>query len=85
MPSVTVKNETKTRLLISVFNKGDSGVPFSTGWVEAGQSSALDTGKFDEISLGMQVQDGGRWIGDDPKNPPYFKPNTTVTAICRLQ
>lgn len=81
MPSVTVKNDTNTRLLFSVFNKGDSGVPFTAQWIDAGQSADMNTGKFNEVGVGVQIQEGGRWFGGDPKDPPYYTPGTTVSTL----
>lgn len=84
MPTVTINNDTRTRMLFSIFRKGDNGIPFKAGWVEAGQSANLETGKFDDIGIGMQIQEGGRWVGGDPANPPYYKPGSTVTASQRF-
>ncbi|MFC0339349.1 hypothetical protein [Paracoccus niistensis] len=84
MAYVTVNNDTNSRLLFSIFNKGDSGVPFHAQWIDAGQSGQMNIGKFNEVGVGVQIQEGGRWIGGDPKDPPYFGPQSTVSALSIL-
>jgi hypothetical protein len=82
--AVRIRNKSNLRLLFSVFNAGDNGVPFDTQWIEGGKDADLQTGEFKKISVGMQAQEGGRWIGSDPKDAK-FDPGDTINAVCRLE
>lgn len=78
---ITVKNNSKTKVLFSCFNKGDNGIPFDTKWIDAGKEGSLKPGSFQSLSIGAQVQEGGRWVGGDPKDPPYVNFNGTVNFV----
>jgi len=78
--SIKVINKSKARLLFCDFNAGDNFVPFDSTWVEPGGTGELKVGNFKSLGIGVQAQEGGRWIGDDPKNPPYATPGQTVTV-----
>lgn len=84
MANTNIDNSTGTRLPFSVFNQGDNGIPFSAQWIEPGKSGVLDTGDFDNISVGMQAQEGGRWIGADPAKTS-FSPSAKIKAIAKLE
>jgi hypothetical protein len=76
---ITVKNNSNTKVLFSCFNKGGNGIPFDTKWIKAGDTGSLKPGSFQSLSIGAQAQEGGRWIGGDPKDAPYVNFNGTVT------
>lgn len=78
--SITIKNPSPTAVIVSVFNAGGGGIPFSAQWVDGNNGSAtLDTGSFASVGVGVQAQEGGRWIGGDPTAAPYATPGQTVT------
>ncbi|UTM59024.1 hypothetical protein L4174_020115 [Photobacterium sp. CCB-ST2H9] len=77
--TIKIVNDSDTRVLFSNFNAGDNFIPFDTLWLDPGKSGELKTGNFNALSIGAQVQEGGRWIGGDPKNKPYATPGDTVT------
>lgn len=79
MASVTVINKSNTKLLFSLFNKGDNAIPKDTKWINGENPGDLDAGGFNEVGIGVQAQEGGRWIGGDPKNPPYTNAGGTFT------
>lgn len=76
---VKVVNKSHTKLLFSDFNAGDNGIPFHAKWIEADSEGELNAGNFNSLSIGVQAQEGGRWIGGDPKDPPYAVKGGTVT------
>jgi hypothetical protein len=66
---IRIKNDSGLRVIFSIFNQGDNGIPFDHAWVEGGGNYAdLNTGTFKIVSIGVQSQEGGRWIGKDPKD-----------------
>ena len=77
--NITVANKSATRLLVCDFRAKDNGIPYDTTWLEPGATGSLKTGDFTSLSIGCQVQEGGRWIGGDPADPPYASPGQTVT------
>jgi hypothetical protein len=79
MSDIKVINNSDTRVLFSDFNAGDNGIPFDAKWIEAHSTGSLKVGNFKSLSIGAQAQEGGRWLGGDPKDPPYAIPNGTVT------
>lgn len=76
---IAVHNRSNTKLLFSCFKAGDNAIPYDTTWIEAGKDGELKTGDFASLSTGVQVQEGGRWIGGDPKDPPYTNAGGTLT------
>ncbi|HEX7193158.1 MAG TPA: hypothetical protein VF381_16420 [Thermoanaerobaculia bacterium] len=74
-------NTSAGRLLVCCFNAGDNAIPFDATWVDAKGTGELKVGNFVSLSIGMQAQEGGRWIGGDPKDPPYATPGQTLTLI----
>jgi len=82
--TLSVTNDTGTRLLFSIFNSGDAGIPFYADWIEPEKTSALKTGDFKKISLGIQAQEGGRWIGKNPADQK-FDPNVKLTVSLDLK
>jgi hypothetical protein len=77
---ITVKNVSDTKLLFSSFNAGDSAAAFDTVWVEPNSEGELKVGAFKALSVGAQARPGGKWLGGDPKEPPYAVPGGTVTV-----
>jgi hypothetical protein len=77
--SITVVNKSKTDLIFSDFNAGDSGVPFDHTWVKANSKGELKVGGFSSLGVGVQAQSGGVWLDGDPKAPPYVTPGQTFT------
>lgn len=69
--TIKIKNTTDLPLLFSIFNEGDNGIPFYASWIKAGSSHDMKTGDFKVVSIGVQAQEGGRWIGKDPKNTSF--------------
>jgi hypothetical protein len=78
MAVVNVNDMSETKLLLSDFNKGDNAIPFDTKWIGPGPGT-LKAGDFDTLGIGVQAQEGGRWLGGDPKDPPYVKAGGTIT------
>ena len=76
---IKVVNDTDTKLLVSAFKAGDSGIPFDATWINAKGNGELKVGDFASLGVGVQTQEGGRWVGDDPKNPPFGTPGQTCT------
>jgi hypothetical protein len=78
MSDIKVVNKSATRVLFSDFNAGDNAIPFDTKWIEPRSEGMLKVGNFKSLSIGAQVQEGGRWLGGDPKDPPYAVPGQTL-------
>ena len=76
---ITVVNKSDTTLIFSCFNAGDHGIPFDHKIVAANSTGELKVGAFKSLSLGVQAQSGGLWLGGDPKDPPYATPGQTFT------
>jgi hypothetical protein len=74
-----VVNDSDNRLLFSSFKAGDSGLAFDTVWVEPHETGTLKVGNFKALSVGVQARKAGKWLGGDPKEPPYGTPGQTVT------
>ncbi len=74
MSNIEVKNNTDVDLLFSVFKQGDAAIPFFTDWIKAGKTSPMKIGDFNRVGVGVQVQEGGRWVSD-PRNGPAFQKN----------
>jgi hypothetical protein len=77
---IKVKNVSDTRLLFSSFNAGDSVAAFDTIWVEPNSEGELKVGAFKSLSVGVQARKAGKWLGGNPKEPPYAVPGGTVTV-----
>ncbi len=82
--TLTVYNKSSLPLLFSVFGEGDNGIPYYTKWIDGGDNDTMDTGGFSKVSVGMQAQEGGRWIGKDPKYTK-FNPDDEINATCALE
>ena len=76
---ITVVNDSDTKLVFCDFNAGDQAVPFEHTWVDPHSKGKLPVGNFKSLSVGVQVQLGGVWIGGEPKDPPYATPGSTFT------
>jgi hypothetical protein len=76
---IKVVNRSDTKLLFCDFNAGGSGVPFDATWVDPHSEGKLKVGAFKSLGVGVQAQKGGKWIGDDPVDPPYATPDCTFT------
>ncbi len=79
MSDIKVINNSATRILFSDFNAGDNAIPFDTKWIEPHSDGTLKVGNFKSLSIGAQAQEGGRWLGGDPKDPPFAVSGGTVT------
>jgi hypothetical protein len=79
MAYIKIVNQSRTRLLFSDFNAGDNAKPYDTAWVDPGATGQLETGNFTSLSIGVQAQEGGRWIGGDPIEEPSVTPGRTFT------
>lgn len=80
MSKIKVVNNSDSRLLFSCFKAGDNGIPCGSAWIEANDNDTLDAGGYASLSVGVQAQEGGRWIGGDPKDPPYTNAEGTLTV-----
>ncbi len=69
--TIKIKNTTDRPLLFSIFNEGDNGIPYDASWIKPGSTHDMKTGTFKVVSIGVQAQEGGRWIGQDPKNTSF--------------
>jgi len=74
MASISVENKSDVRVLFSVFKKGDAAIPFSTQWINSGDTRSMEIGDFKEVGVAAQVQEGGRWVSD-PKVGKTFTAN----------
>lgn len=74
MASISVENNSNARLLFSVFKKDDAAIPFSTQWLEPNAKDSMEIGDFKEVGIGVQVQEGGRWVSN-PKDGQTFTAN----------
>ncbi|UTW13078.1 hypothetical protein [Marinobacterium rhizophilum] len=78
--TISVINDSNSKLLFSCFKAGDNGIPFDATWIEPNRTGKLKTGDFASLSTGVQAQEGGRWIGGDPKDPPFTDAGGTLTV-----
>lgn len=76
MASINVKNNSNTRLLFSIFKKGDAGIPFSTQWIDANQQHSMEIGNFAEVGVGVQIGLASAWVSS-PTQAPTYEPNQT--------
>jgi hypothetical protein len=79
MSDIKVINKSDTKLLFSDFKAGDNAIPFDTTWIEPQSNGKLKAGEFKSLSIGVQAQEGGRWLGGDPKDPPFVNADGTIT------
>ena len=82
---ITLKNDSIDRLLFSDFNAGEGGIPFEAKWVDANSTAHMSTGDFKSVGIGVQIQEGGRWLGGEPQNEPYVKPGGTFRFVMRKE
>jgi hypothetical protein len=78
---ITIVNKSESRLLFCNFNAGDNKIPFDTAWIDPNGTGELRTGTFSSLGIGIQAQEGGRWIDGDPKDRPFARPGQTLTFI----
>ena len=72
MANIEVKNNSEVKLLFSVYKEGDAKIPFHVEWVEPNEKKPMKIGDFPRVAVGVQTQEGGRWVSD-PRTDPTFR------------